>query len=122
MWKVRVKPGKPLVYGRIGGCDLLGLPGNPVSTFVTFCLFVRPFILRRMGVADAFPVPALVPARFEWPRPGGRREYTRARLAVSGGWGGRRRDLREAGFRRALGSDMGHGAGRDLRRDGHRAR
>ena len=84
MWKVRVKPGKPLVYGRIGGCDLLGLPGNPVSTFVTFCLFVRPFILRRMGVADAFPVPALVPARFEWPRPGGRREYARARLAVSG--------------------------------------
>ena len=49
MWKVRVKPGKPIVYGRIGACDLLGLPGNPVSALVTFCLFVRPFILRRLG-------------------------------------------------------------------------
>ena len=84
MWKVAVKPGKPLVYGRIGGCDLLGLPGNPVSTLVTFCLFVRPFILRRMGAAGAFPAPVLVPARFEWPRPGGRREFARARLVVSG--------------------------------------
>ena len=84
MWKVAVKPGKPLVYGRLGGCDLLGLPGNPVSTLVTFCLFVRPFILRRMGAAGAFPAPVLVPARFEWPRPGGRREFARARLAVSG--------------------------------------
>ena len=87
MWKVAVKPGKPLVYGRIGGCDLLGLPGNPVSTLVTFCLFVRPFILRRMGAAGVFPAPAPVPARFEWPRPGGRREFARARLVVSGDGG-----------------------------------
>ena len=83
MWKVRVKPGKPIVYGRIGACDLLGLPGNPVSALVTFCLFVRPFILRRLGVAGVFPAPVLVPARFEWPRPGGRREFARARLVVS---------------------------------------
>ncbi len=84
MWKVAVKPGKPLVYGRIGACDLLGLPGNPVSTLVTFCLFVRPFILRRMGAAGAFPDPVFVPARFEWPKPGGRREFARARLVGSG--------------------------------------
>ena len=83
MWKVRVKPGKPIVYGRIGACDLLGLPGNPVSALVTFCLFVRPFILRRLGAAGVFPAPVLVPARFEWPRPGGRREFARARLVVS---------------------------------------
>ncbi len=80
MWKVRVKPGKPIVYGRIGACDLLGLPGNPVSALVTFCLFVRPFILRRLGAARVFPPPVRVGARFAWPRPGGRREYARARL------------------------------------------
>ena len=83
MWKVRVKPGKPIVYGRIGACDLLGLPGNPVSALVTFCLFVRPFILRRLGAARVFPVPVRVAAHFEWPRPGGRREYARARLVVA---------------------------------------
>jgi len=82
MWKVRVKPGKPIVYGRIGSCDLLGLPGNPVSALVTFCLFVRPFILRRLGAAGVFPAPMRVAARFEWPRPGGRREFARARLVV----------------------------------------
>ena len=84
MWKVRVKPGKPIVYGRIGSCDLLGLPGNPVSALVTFCLFVRPFVLRRLGVTDVFPAPVIVPARFEWPRPGGRREFARARLVADG--------------------------------------
>ena len=83
MWKVRVKPGKPIVYGRIGACDLLGLPGNPVSALVTFCLFVRPFILRRLGAAGVFPAPMRVVARFEWPRPGSRREFARARLVVA---------------------------------------
>ena len=83
MWKVRVKPGKPIVYGRIGACDLLGLPGNPVSALVTFCLFVRPFILRRLGSADALPAPVRVTARFEWPKPGGRREFARARLVAA---------------------------------------
>ena len=82
MWKVRVKPGKPIVYGRIGACDLLGLPGNPVSALVTFCLFVRPFILRRLGAVGVFPAPVPVTARFQWPRPGGRREFARARLVV----------------------------------------
>ena len=83
MWKVAVKPGKPIVHGRIDTCDLLGLPGNPVSALVTFCLFVRPFILRRLGAAEVFPAPVLVTARFEWPRPGGRREFARARLMVT---------------------------------------
>ena len=84
MWKVRVKPGKPIVYGRIGACDLLGLPGNPVSALVTFCLFVRPFILRRLGAGRVFPTPVRVTARFEWPKPGSRREYARARLLETG--------------------------------------
>ena len=83
MWKVRVKPGKPIVYGRVGACDLLGLPGNPVSALVTFGLFVRPFILRRLGAASVFPPPVRVAARFAWPKPGGRREFARARLVAA---------------------------------------
>ena len=82
MWKVRVKPGKPIIYGRIGACDLLGLPGNPVSALVTFCLFVRPFILRRLGAVGVFPAPVPLTARFEWPKPGGRREFARARIVA----------------------------------------
>ena len=92
MWRVAVKPGKPLAYGRIRGregpesrglgADFLGLPGNPVSTLVTFCLFVRPFILRRQGALDVLPRPWPVRADFAWPKPVDRREFVRARLAT----------------------------------------
>ena len=80
MWKVAVKPGKPLAYGRIGDADFVGLPGNPVSTLVGFCLFVRPFILKRQGVNEVLPRPMRVRAAFSWERPGDRREFVRARL------------------------------------------
>ncbi len=80
MWRVAVKPGKPLAYGRIGAADFIGLPGNPVSTLLTFCLFVRPFLLRRQGVREVLGKALSVPAAFRWPRPGRRREYLRARL------------------------------------------
>lgn len=84
MWKVAMKPGKPLAYGRVNEADFIGLPGNPVSAFVTFCLFVRPFLLQRMGVRDvlyrAFPVKA----DFAWAKPGVRREFLRARLQENG--------------------------------------
>lgn len=80
MWKVAVKPGKPLAYGRIGDADFLGLPGNPVSTLVTFCLFVRPFLLSRLGVTQVTPAWFEVPAGFDWPKPVRRREFVRARL------------------------------------------
>jgi molybdopterin molybdotransferase len=49
LWRVAVKPGKPFLFGRAGSCAIFGLPGNPVSAFVTFLLFVRPAILRLMG-------------------------------------------------------------------------
>lgn len=52
LWRVLVKPGKPFLFGRAGQCSIFGLPGNPVSAFVTFLLFVRPAILRLMGAAD----------------------------------------------------------------------
>ena len=89
MWKVAMKPGKPLVYGRIdhaglpGQTDFLGLPGNPVSAFVVFCLFARPFLLARMGALVA-PLRAFtVTAGFDWQKPGARREFLRARLENS---------------------------------------
>ena len=84
MWKVAMKPGKPVVYGQVGDADFIGLPGNPVSAFVTFCLFVRPFLLKRMGATDvlyrAFPVQA----DFAWSRPGTRREFLRAQRTSNG--------------------------------------
>ncbi len=80
MWRVAMKPGKPLVHGKVGAADFLGLPGNPVSAFVVFCLFVRPFLLKRMGAQPRPPLRFEVPAGFAWPRPGKRREFLRARI------------------------------------------
>lgn len=80
LWRVAVKPGKPLAYGRVGEADFLGLPGNPVSTLVTFCLFVRPFLLKRQGAADVLPKPYPVRAAFQWRKAARRREFARARL------------------------------------------
>jgi molybdopterin molybdotransferase len=52
IWRVAIKPGKPFLFGRLGDCFLFGLPGNPVSAFVTFLQFVRPAILKMMGATD----------------------------------------------------------------------
>jgi len=87
LWRIAVKPGKPLAYGRIGQADFLGLPGNPVSTLLTFCLFARPFLLRRMGATEVLPRGLPVVVEAARPRPGRRREYVRAR--VHGGDDGR---------------------------------
>jgi molybdopterin molybdotransferase len=60
LWRVSVKPGKPFLFGRAGGCSIFGLPGNPVSAFVTFLLFVRPAILRMRGARlDELSLPAI---------------------------------------------------------------
>ena len=84
MWKVAMKPGKPIVYGRVGEADFIGLPGNPVSAFVTFCLFIRPFLLKRMGASQvlyrAFPLRSAS----SWLKAGDRREFLRARIEVDG--------------------------------------
>ena len=84
MWKVAMKPGKPIVYGRVGDADFIGLPGNPVSAFVTFCLFVRPFLLKRMGAAKVLYQAYPVRAGFVWAKPGARREFLRARQDAEG--------------------------------------
>jgi molybdopterin molybdotransferase len=80
MWKVCMKPGKPLAYGRIGNADFIGLPGNPVSAFVVFCLFARPFLLNRMGGHWQPPTTFALPAGFERNKAGNRHEYLRARM------------------------------------------
>jgi molybdopterin molybdotransferase len=79
-WRLAIRPGKPLAFGSIGVTPFLGAPGNPVSLFVTFVLFARPFILTRMGVRDPLALPMRVTAAFDWPRPDPRREFHRARL------------------------------------------
>jgi molybdopterin molybdotransferase len=84
MWKVAMKPGKPLVYGRVGKADFIGLPGNPVSAFVTFCLFVRPFLLKRMGATGVLYRAFAVQADFAWAKPGARREFLRAQIQPNG--------------------------------------
>jgi molybdopterin molybdotransferase len=80
LWKLAIKPGKPLTFGHYRGVPVIGLPGNPASTLVTFALLARPYLLRRLGVQQVTPLKFKVPAGFVWPKPGNRREYLRGRL------------------------------------------
>jgi len=81
LWKIAIRPGKPLAFGHIGDTPFIGAPGNPVSLFVTFCVFARPFILKSQGMtSDLLPMPIMAPAAFDWPKPDKRREFARARL------------------------------------------
>ncbi len=90
LWQIAIKPGKPLAFGEVRRGDastawFIGLPGNPVSSFVTFLLAVRPVLLRLQG-ATAAPVAALTArADFDWPRPDRRREFMRVRRNADGG-------------------------------------
>lgn len=80
LWKLKIKPGKPLAYGRIGDTPFFGLPGNPAAVFVTFNMVVRPFLLRCLGVQDVAPLIVPVVADFDWNRAGTRQEYLRVRV------------------------------------------
>jgi molybdopterin molybdotransferase len=80
LWKLAIKPGKPLTFGHFRGVPVIGLPGNPASTLVTFALLARPYLLRRQGVADVEPLRFDVPVGFTWSKPGNRREYLRGRI------------------------------------------
>jgi len=80
LWKLAIKPGKPLTFGHFRGVPVIGLPGNPASTLVTFALLARAYLLRRQGVQEVQPLQFKVPAGFVWPKPGNRREYLRGRL------------------------------------------
>ncbi|MBN9407960.1 MAG: molybdopterin molybdotransferase MoeA [Burkholderiales bacterium] len=85
LWQISMKPGKPFAYGRVGPAHFIGLPGNPVSSFATFVLLVRPFLLRLQGATRLEPRTLSLPAHFEWPRADKRREFLRARLDDAGG-------------------------------------
>ncbi|MCH8618909.1 gephyrin-like molybdotransferase Glp [Undibacterium sp. TS12] len=85
MWQIAMKPGKPLAFGEVGQAFFIGLPGNPVSSFVTFLLFVRPFILRMQGVQQVAPVAYQMRADFDWLKPDRRNEFLRARINAEGG-------------------------------------
>jgi len=85
MWRIAMKPGRPLAFGRVGGAAFIGLPGNPVSSFVTFLVFVRPFLLKTQGVAEVAPRAIEARADFEWPEPDARREFLRVKWNSQGG-------------------------------------
>src|SRR4051812_35841502 len=84
LWQIAIKPGKPLAFGEVRRDHgepawFIGLPGNPVSSFITFLLAVRPFLLKLQGATDCLPRPIVQRADFDWPRPDRRREFLRVR-------------------------------------------
>ena len=85
LWQIAIKPGKPFAYGKIGAAHFIGLPGNPVSSFVTFLLLVRPFIRKLQGATQFAPDCIAARAHFDWARADKRREFLRARRNLAGG-------------------------------------
>lgn len=83
LWRIAMKPGKPLAFSKVGSTPFVGLPGNPVSAFVTFLLFARPLILKMQGRCDVFHSTMTVQAGFDWPRSKARREYLRVSIDTS---------------------------------------
>lgn len=89
LWQIAIKPGKPLAFGEVvrpeGSAWIIGLPGNPVSSFVTFLLMVRPVLLRLQGATALTPLRSQQRADFDWPRADRRREFLRVRRNAKGG-------------------------------------
>lgn len=91
LWQISMKPGKPLAYGQVrrssqaGHAHFVGLPGNPVSSFVTFLLMVRPLLLQLQGAQSKPLQPWRLPAHFDLPKGDKRREFLRARRNAEGG-------------------------------------
>ncbi len=84
-WRVAVKPGKPLAYANVDGKNkaavpFIGLPGNPVSSFVCFLIFVRPFVLRMMGMSKIVPPHRMMRADFSMQKADDRNEFLRVRI------------------------------------------
>ena len=84
LWQIAMKPGKPFAYGRIGAAHFMGLPGNPVSSLVTFLLLVRPFLARLQGAQNVTPASSPLIADFNWPQPDKRREFLRVKRNAAG--------------------------------------
>jgi molybdopterin molybdotransferase len=89
-WQIAIKPGKPLAFGEVrredgSSAHFVGLPGNPVSSFITFLLLVRPALLRLQGASTLVPRRTRLRADFDWPRADKRQEFLRVRRNDSGG-------------------------------------
>jgi len=80
MWKIKIKPGKPVAYGQVKGTPFIGLPGNPTSTLITFCLLARAFLLKLQGASFEPPLQLSAPAGFTRTRAIQRQEYLRVRF------------------------------------------
>ena len=91
LWQLAIKPGKPFAYGKVNreaqanACHFMGLPGNPVSSFVTFLLLVRPFVLALQGAVKTDITRVEMTAHFDWPRADKRREFLRVKRNAQGG-------------------------------------
>ena len=85
LWQIAVKPGRPMSFGQIGDCVMLGLPGNPVAVFVCFALYVRPALLALAGAAWREPRRLLLDAAFAMKKKPGRREFLRGILIDDNG-------------------------------------
>ena len=85
LWQIAIKPGKPFAYGKVGGAHFMGLPGNPVSSFITFLVLVRPFLLKLQGTSDVSVPSVALSAHFSWPKADKRREFLRVRRNATGG-------------------------------------
>ena len=89
LWQIAIKPGKPLAFGEVGHDQektfFIGLPGNPVASFVSFLLFVRPFILRLHEVQDVAPQALSMRADFSWSKADRRNEFLRVKINPAGG-------------------------------------
>ena len=84
LWRLAIKPGKPLAFGHVLDKPFFGLPGNPAAVFVTFAMIARPYLLRFQGCVDGLlPMALTVQANFSRNKPVKRQEYLRARLDVS---------------------------------------
>jgi len=84
-WKIAIKPGKPLAFGRIGGAHFFGLPGNPVSSFLTFYVFVLPWLRKRSGAINATHEMRRAGAQFNYANKGRRLEFLRGKLQGEAG-------------------------------------
>lgn len=82
LWQIGMKPGKPLAYGKANQADFIGLPGNPVSAFVTFVLMGLPFLQKRMGLPVTQMLSRPMVAGFDWNKPDKRREFIRVKQRV----------------------------------------
>lgn len=80
LWRMAIKPGRPVAMGVVDGTPLIGLPGNPVASFVTFVHVVRPTVLALSGAVPSALLPMPVRAAFSYKKKGARREYVRASL------------------------------------------